>query len=145
MKKMLKKMTLGFLGLFGFLAIGAGTLGISSQANAQWINGWFDTQDNTFNPNVAGHTGMAETSLLETIKNFINWVLGLLSLIALIVLLWGGFQMVTAAGDENKYKAGFTILKQAGIGLAFIALSWLIVSLIFFVIGAASWGGGTGQ
>jgi len=25
----------------------------------------------------------------------------------------GGFKMVTAAGDEEKYKGGFTIMKQA--------------------------------
>ena len=58
----------------------------------------------------------------------------MLSLIALVVLLWGGFQMVTAAGDEGKHKKGFTILKQAAIGLIFIGLSWLFVSLIFWII-----------
>ena len=42
--------------------------------------------------------------------------------------------MVTAAGDDKKFSAGQTILKQAGIGLAFIAVSWLIVSMIFWVI-----------
>ena len=42
--------------------------------------------------------------------------------------------MVTAAGDDKKFAAGQTILKQAGIGLAFIAASWLIVSMIFWVI-----------
>lgn len=42
--------------------------------------------------------------------------------------------MVTAAGDDGKYKAGFKILKQAGVGLLFIGLAWLFVSLIFFVI-----------
>ena len=42
--------------------------------------------------------------------------------------------MVTAAGDDKKFSAGQTILKQAGIGLAFIAASWLIVSMIFWVI-----------
>ena len=43
--------------------------------------------------------------------------------------------MVTAAGDDGKYKAGFKILKQAAIGLAFIALAWFMVSIIFWLIG----------
>ena len=43
--------------------------------------------------------------------------------------------MLTAAGDEKKYEAGFTILKQAWIWLAFIALSWFMVSIIFWLIG----------
>jgi uncharacterized membrane protein YukC len=43
--------------------------------------------------------------------------------------------MVTAAGNDEKYKKGFTILKQAGIGLILIGLAWLIVSFFFFVVG----------
>jgi len=53
----------------------------------------------------------------------------------LVILLWGGFQMVTAAGDDTKYKNGFKILKQAAIGLIFIGVSWLVVSVIFRLLG----------
>ncbi len=42
--------------------------------------------------------------------------------------------MVTAAGDDGKYKKGFTILKQAAIGLAVIGLARFIVSFIFWFI-----------
>jgi hypothetical protein len=31
--------------------------------------------------------------------------------------------MVTAAGDDGKYKVGFKILKQAAVGLIFIGLA----------------------
>ena len=41
-------------------------------------------------------------------------------MVAIIVLLYGGFQMITAAGDDAKYKKGFGILRQAGIGLIFV-------------------------
>lgn len=97
--------------------------------------GGFNNQNSTYNPDVPGaQGGLAGDSLILTIKNGINWLLGLLGLIALIVLLWGGFQMVTAAGDDKKYEAGFKILKQSGIGLVFIGLAWLFVSLVFFVV-----------
>jgi hypothetical protein len=43
--------------------------------------------------------------------------------------------MVTAAGDEKKYGTGFTVLKQAAIGLVFIGLSALFIQLIFYVLG----------
>ncbi len=69
------------------------------------------------------------------IQTAINWVLGALAMIVLVLLLWWGFQMITAAGDEEKYGAGFTILKQAALGLVFIGLSRFIVSMIFFLIG----------
>lgn len=97
--------------------------------------GGFGQQNSQYNPDVPGaQQGLQGDGLILTIKNGINWLLGLLGLIALVVLLWGGFQMVTAAGADDKYKKGFTILKQAGIGLLFIGLAWLFVSLIFFVI-----------
>jgi hypothetical protein len=72
--------------------------------------------------------------LITVIKNAINWILGFLATIALILCLWAGFQMVTATGDEKKYENGLKILKQAAIGLAIIGLSWIIVSAIFWII-----------
>jgi hypothetical protein len=42
--------------------------------------------------------------------------------------------MVTAAGDEKKYGEGLKVLKYAAIGLAIIALSWMIVSVIFWFV-----------
>ncbi len=98
----------------------------------------FGTANRTTGMGVTGSGEAQGSSLLTTVKTFINWTLGMLSLIALVVLLWGGFQMITAAGDENKYKKGFTILKQAAMGLVIIGLSWLFVSLIFWLIGSMS-------
>jgi len=95
----------------------------------------FSNQNTSYNPNVPGASeGLKNDSLLVAVKKFVNWVLWLLALIALGVLLWWGFQMVTAAGDDNKYKKWFTILKQAGIWLVLIGLAWLIVSLFFYIV-----------
>ena len=78
--------------------------------------------------------GASSTSLLDTITKAVNWVLGMLAFVALCICLWGGFQMVTAAGDDGKYKKGMTILKQAAIGLVIIGVSWMFVSVIFWII-----------
>ena len=111
---------------------------------------WFGTVTDTTDVGVAGAGSLAWGTwggIIKVIKIFINWVLGLLSLIALVVLLRGGFNMVTAAGDETKYKKWFKILQQAAVGLAIIGLSWIIVSAIFRIIGWAAGqpgGGGIG-
>ena len=81
-----------------------------------------------------GQAGKTDNSLIGVVKSFINFVLWLLGLITLIMLLWWGFNMVTSAGDDKKFGDGMKILKNAGIGLAFIALSWMMVSMIFWVI-----------
>lgn len=79
-----------------------------------------------------------EESLLQVIKNAINWVLGILALIALCILLWWWFQMVTAAGDDKKYDAGLTYVKEAAWWIAMIGVAWFIVSIIFFIINIAT-------
>ncbi len=83
---------------------------------------------------IANSGTAASDSLVTSLKIFINRVLGILSLITMVILLYAGFQMVTAAWDDTKYKNWFKILKQAAFGLAFIWLSWLIVSMIFRVL-----------
>lgn len=85
----------------------------------------------TTNVWVSGTWVAQNDKLIDVVRNFINWMLGILSLIALVILLWWGFQMVTAAGDDGKYKKGFKILTQAAIGLVFIGVSWLVISVIF--------------
>ena len=144
----MKKMLLGaFLGMFALAGVAilpnyadAGDWGTT--AKDKWFQSanWWGTQDTTYNANVAGSKNLAWDSLIRTIQTAINWVLGLLSLVALVLCLWGGFQMMTSGGDSKKYESGLNILKWAAIGLAVIAGSWLIVSLIFYVInGAIGW------
>ena len=114
-----------------------GNVGLVAEA-ASWANMGFGIHQS----NAAGVSGIAGTDkkeaqgdqLVNVIKNAINWVLWILSLIVFILLLWWGFQMVTANWDDKKFSAGMTILKQAAIWLGFIAVSWLLVSMIFRVL-----------
>ena len=75
-----------------------------------------------------------EDNLLHTVRVAINWVLGMLAFAALVLCLYAGFKMMISGGDSKQYTAWFSILKNAGIWLAIIAVSWLIVSLIFYLI-----------
>ena len=140
---MFKKLLLG-LGVAGLLGAWSFAL-VNAQGNVAfevaqwwgfgvwdwgvWIAVWGGNQDQWGN-------------LIQVIKTFINWILWMLALITLVIVLRGGFKMGTAAGDEGKFKEWFKILKQAGIGLAVIGLSWFIVSAIFRVIWSSSGTGG---
>ena len=75
-----------------------------------------------------------EDSLLHTIQTAINWVLWILATISLCLVLYAWFQMMTSWWDSKKYDSWLSIIKNAAIWLAIIAVSWLIVSLIFYVI-----------
>lgn len=69
------------------------------------------------------------------IQTLITNAIGFLYLVAVVYALWGGFQILTAGGDEEKVKKGKTILVQAVIGLIVIFLAssiinWVVNSLL---------------
>lgn len=71
---------------------------------------------------------------IKLIHRIINYALSLVSVIALVVLIYAGIQMTTAAGDDKKYQAGKSTLKKITIGIVGIGISWLIISLIFWFL-----------
>lgn len=75
-----------------------------------------------------------EDSLLHTIQTAINWVLWILATITLCLVLYAWFLMLTSGGDSKKYDSWLSIIKNAAIWLAIIAISRLIVSAIFWLI-----------
>lgn len=135
----MKKLAVYVLGLLWVVTMWVATV----QANG--LQGWGRFVDNpsTNSPggtssdtvNVGDTATGQQERLLDVVKRFINYVLGLLAFIALVILLYGWFTMITAAGSDDGYKKWFTILKNAALWLAFIAVAWLVVSLIFFVLG----------
>ncbi len=76
----------------------------------------------------------AEKKTFKLIKRLINYALGLVSLIALIILLIAGVQMATAAGDDKKFWAGKASLLKVARAIWWIAVSWLIINFIFWII-----------
>ena len=122
------------VGAFLWVFALAGVAVLPNYVSAQEGTGWFGNQNKGYNPDVPGSKTDQEDSLIKTIQTAINWVLGMLSLIAVVLCLYAGFLMMTSSGDSKKYEKGTGILKWAAIGLAVIALSWLFVSLIFWLI-----------
>ncbi len=137
----MKKMLFGtFLWMFAL----AGVAVLPSNVNAQSDEGETTNTGSTIwdNPTWTDMiTGKRQTGsqLLTTVKETIKWILGILATVAVVICLYAGFIMMTSAGDENKYKNGMKILKYAAIGLVIIALSWLIVSAIFWFVNLQWW------
>ena len=81
----------------------------------------------------------AQRKVMAIIKNIINYALWMLALVALVYLIYHGFLIVTAAGDDTQYKKGISGVKYAAIAIAGIGASWLIVSAIFWVLALMIW------
>ena len=104
----------------------AGEYKMQRDAKESWILG-------------AGTWAQGDERFIDSIERGIKYLLGILGIITVIVLLYGGFEMVTAAGDDAQYKKWFKVLKQAAIGLVFIWLAWLFVMLIFAIVNLMWW------
>lgn len=83
---------------------------------------------------VIGNDAGQQDAFVNVVRGAINWILGILALIALIIIMYGGFLMVTASGDGERYQKWFTILKQGAIGLILIGVAWFVVSIIFWLV-----------
>ena len=57
--------------------------------------------------------GLGTSDLKETVINILNWALGLLGLIAVIVMLYGGWMWLSSAGNEEKIRWAKKILINA--------------------------------
>jgi hypothetical protein len=67
----------------------------------------------------------------SAVQSLITNAIGFLYLVAVVFALWGGFNILTAGGDEEKVKKGKTILIQAALGLVVI---WLASSIITWIV-----------
>lgn len=65
----------------------------------------------------------------------IQAVLGIIGGVALVMMVYGGFQWLTAAGNEEKIKNGTQTMVWSIIGLVLVFTSYLLVSTIFDVLG----------
>ncbi len=66
----------------------------------------------------------------EYVKNIANFALGFLGLIAVLVIIYGGFMYVTAMGKEDKTETGKKSITYAVIGLLIVMASFAIVNTV---------------
>ncbi len=57
-------------------------------------------------------------------------ILGVLGIVGVLFVIWAGFQILTAGGDDDKVKAGKTIITNVAIGFVVIFLAWSVVSFV---------------
>lgn len=80
--------------------------------------------------NIGGTLGLGSADLKQTVINIIQWFLGLLGLVAIVMILYGGFTWMTAGGNEDKIDTAKQIISAAAIGLVIVLISWAIVTFV---------------
>lgn len=64
-------------------------------------------------------------------QNIINYFTYIAFPLAALMIGWGGFQVMTAAGNTEKMSKGYSAIKIAITGIVFVLLSYFIVQAIF--------------
>lgn len=80
--------------------------------------------------NVGSRIGLGGADLKETVINIIELLLGLMTLVAVSLIIYGGFVWLTAAGNESNVDKAKSIISAAVIGLIIVLLAWAIVIFV---------------
>lgn len=107
-----------------YSATGLALLGLNSAHAA------INFQGQAINGDLKGSEKSADAAIQSLIGNFMTF----LAIIAVAFALWGGFNILTAGGDEDKVKKGKTVLIQASAGLLVIFLANSIVQWVLSLI-----------
>ena len=68
--------------------------------------------------------------LISDTNKIINVVIGVLGVVAVAVVIYGGFLFLTAQGDPGKIKKGKDSITWGIIGLVIALLSWSIINFV---------------
>lgn len=71
-------------------------------------------------------TGLGTKDIRTTVADIINVALGLLGIVAVVIVLAGGFTWMTAAGNEEKVDKARKMIFAGIIGLAIILSAYAI-------------------
>lgn len=69
------------------------------------------------------------------IRGIIQIIFVVAVIMTFLFLLWGGIQWIASGGDKAKYEEARNRITAALIGLAIVALAWLIMKIVTYFFG----------
>jgi len=76
------------------------------------------------------YTGLGTKDIREGIMNVINVLLGFLGILAIVIILWGGFRWLTSGGNEEKVGEAKKVITAGIIGLIIIFTAYALASFV---------------
>ncbi len=74
--------------------------------------------------------GLGDADLVDTISGIIRIALGFLGIIAVVIILLGGFKWMTAGGAEDKVKDAKRLIYSGIIGMVIVLTSFAIATFV---------------
>jgi len=108
-----------------FSLLSVSQLVLPTAASAQTLEA-----DDLFGDDFTDNTGLGEADLEQTIARLIKVALGFLGIIAVIIVLMGGFKWMTAGGNDEKVQEAKKMLIAGVIGMAIILSAYAITTFV---------------
>lgn len=83
-------------------------------------------------------TGLGSKDVRETIAEIIKVAMGLLGIVAVVIILIGGFTWMTAGGNEDKVAEAKKWIFSGVIGLAIILSAYALASFVINQLSTAT-------
>jgi len=113
MKKMFKVLTLCFVGIFLLFIFSSSTV-LAGDFGLSYVSG----------------KGLVEKSAGVVIGNLVQWVLGIVGVLLLIMIIYGGILYMISAGNEDQIGTAKKVLTYAMFGVVIIAIAFALTRVI---------------
>jgi pectate lyase len=107
-----------------------GLMALAPLASADAKNVFNPWGTNNLKTGVSEGLGLGTQDVRITIANIINIALGLLGIVAVVIVLMGGFKWMTASGEEGKVDEAKKLITQGIVGLAIIVSAYAIAQFV---------------
>jgi hypothetical protein len=121
------RIILAAVGLSFSLALVAAPLVASADSVTNGLN---DLKSKTGNSYPANLPGGHNATLADTVGTVINYALGIGFAVAVVMVIYGGYQYIFSAGNEEKATSGRNTILYALIGMVIIIFSFVIVNTV---------------
>ena len=74
--------------------------------------------------------GLGEEDLTAVIARIIRAILGFLGIVAVVIIIWGGFLWMTSGGTEEKVTKARKFIIMGIVGLAIVLAAYAIASFV---------------
>lgn len=133
----MQKLIKGFIGVFVFALVFSPALVLAANETANlWGEGRIGDKEITAN-SLAGVSGLTATDPRTIIATLVRSLLGFLGIIAVIIILLGGFKYMTAGGAEDKVEEAKKLMISGVIGLIIVIAAFGIASLVINALNTA--------
>lgn len=69
-------------------------------------------------------------SFVAMVNRIVTWLIAFLSVLAVIVMVYAGFLMVTSGGNKDAWTKGKSMLTKVVVGIIIVLAAWLIVDTL---------------